>query len=467
MLFSSLEFIFRFLPIFLILYYIVPKKFRNLVLFFGSLCFYALGELKYIPLILMSMVLNYIVACFVGRAKEKGSQGTVWLVLGLIYNFSMLFFFKYANFFFTGVEALTGNRIHFPDVTMALPLGISFYTFTIVSYLVDVYRNEVIAEKNFLKVGTYLCMFPQLLSGPIVRFEEISGQLAERKCTAARFESGLKIFTVGLGYKVILANQLSTLWNSIQTIGFESISTPLAWFGVLSYSLQIYFDFNGYSLMAIGVGEMLGFTLPVNFAHPYMAKSVSEFWRRWHITLGQWFKNYVYIPLGGNRKGKLRQIFNLLVVWLLTGLWHGAGLNFLLWGLYLFLFIACEKLILKPILARKPVLSRIYLLFVIGLSWMLFAITDFHELAIYFSRLFPFLSKHKGIAVNSADIIKQMKSYGLFIIVGIFLSTPVAMRWYIKNKKSRVCITILLVVFWYSIYLLAIGSNNPFLYFSF
>lgn len=467
MLFSSLEFIFRFLPIFLIIYCIVPKKFQNLVLFFGSLCFYALGELKYIPLILMSVGINYIIACFIGRAKEKASLGTVWLVLGLIYNISMLFFFKYANFFFAGVEALTDHRIYIPDITMTLPLGISFYTFTIVSYLVDVYRKDVMAEKNILKVGTYVCMFPQLLSGPIVRFQEMSGQLAERKCTIARLESGLKIFTVGLGYKVILANQLSTLWNSIQTIGFESISTPLAWFGVLSYSLQIYFDFNGYSLMAIGVGEMLGFTLPVNFAHPYMAKSVSEFWRRWHITLGQWFKNYVYIPLGGNRKGKLRQIFNLFVVWFLTGLWHGAGLNFLLWGFYLFLFIACEKLLLKPILERNSVLSRVYLLFVIGLSWMIFAITDFHELSIYFTRLFPFLSKQGGIAVNSADIIKQMKTYGIFIILGIFLSTPIAMRWYIKKKKSRICITILVAVFWYSVYLLAIGSNNPFLYFSF
>lgn len=467
MLFSSLEFIFRFLPIFLILYYIVPKKFQNIVLFLGSLCFYALGELRYLPLLLMSVVVNYVLASLIGQSKVKGSQGTLWLIFGLIYNLGLLFFFKYTNFFLSGVEALVRGRIHFPEVTVGLPLGISFYTFTSISYLVDVYRKDSFVEKKFLNVATYLCMFPQLLSGPITRYSEISGQFTERACTPARFESGLKIFTVGLGYKVILANQLSTLWNSIQTIGFESISTPLAWFGVLSYSLQIYFDFNGYSLMAIGIGEMLGYTLPVNFAHPYMAKSVSEFWRRWHITLGQWFRDYVYIPLGGNRKGIARQVFNLFIVWLLTGLWHGAGLNFLLWGLYLFLFIACEKLILKPILARNRVLSRIYLLVVIGLSWMLFAITDFHELGIYFARLFPFLAKQGGIAVNSADIIKQMKSYGVLMILGIFFSTPVAMRWYIKNKRSGICITILLVVFWYSIYLLAIGSDNPFLYFSF
>lgn len=467
MLFSSLEFIFRFLPCFLILSYITPKKMRNLVLFVGSIFFYALGELKYVPLILMSVAVNYLVAWGMGKKWEKGKTKTVWLLLGFFYNLGMLFFFKYANLFFSWMEVCTHGRLVLPKVTATLPLGISFYTFTSMSYLIDVYRKKISYERNVLRFATYLCMFPQLLSGPIVRYSDLSDQLEERRYHSGRFESGLKIFTVGLGYKVILANQLATLWNSIETIGFVSISTPLAWLGVLSYSLQLYFDFNGYSLMAIGIGEMLGFTLPVNFAHPYMARSVSEFWRRWHITLGAWFKDYIYIPLGGNRKGRIRQIFNLLIVWLLTGLWHGAGMNFLLWGFYLFVFITLEKLLLQPVLSRSQFFSRIYLLLAIGLSWMLFAITDFNELGIYFSRLFPHLTKIQGIMVNHADILKQLKSYGVLLMLGIFFCTPFPMRWYIKNKNRFVCILFLTVIFWYAVYLLTLGNNNPFLYFRF
>lgn len=467
MLFSSLEFLFRFLPIFFIVYYIVPRKCQNIVLFLGSIWFYALGDLHYLPLLLISLLINYGLARWIGRSENTSIQKKIALSLGLCYNIGMLFVFKYANFFIQSLETITEGRLQLPHIHLTMPLGISFYTFTIVSYLVDVYRNEIEAQRNILMVGTYFMMFPQMLSGPIVRFEEIHSQYKARTCTWSRCENGLKIFTIGLGYKVILADQLATLWNSIQTIGFESISTPLAWFGVLSYSLQIYFDFNGYSLMAIGVAEMLGFTLPANFAHPYMAKSVSEFWRRWHMTLGRWFKLYVYIPLGGNRKGTLKLIRNLFLVWLLTGLWHGAGLNYLLWGLYLFLFVACEKAFLQRILDRNKLISHIYLLFVIGLSWMLFAITNLHDLSVYLTRLLPFLSSHTGIVVNTSDIIKHIKSYGIFIAIGAFLSTPIAMRWYIRNKKSKACILLLWIVFWYSVYRLALGSNNPFLYFSF
>jgi len=467
MLFSSLEFIFRFIPCFLIIYYLVPKKARNLILLLGSLIFYALGEFRYVPLILLSAVINYCAAIQVQKCTQNKSQRNLWYGLGLVYDLGMLFIFKYANFFMKGIEVVTHHAASVPIVTAALPLGISFYTFTSVAYLTDVYRGEIEAEQSVVRFGTFFCMFPQLLSGPIVRYSEIESTLYDRRGGLGRVESGLKIFTVGLGYKVILANQLGTLWNSIQTIGFESISTPLAWLGMLGFSLQIYYDFSGYSLMAIGVGEMLGFSLPVNFAHPYMSHSVGEFWRRWHITLGNWFKRYVYIPLGGNRCSKPRQVLHLLVVWLLTGLWHGAGMNFLLWGLYLFVIIALEKLLLQSWLAKSPVVSRVYLLIVIGISWMLFAITDLSELGMFFTRLFPFLSCKGGIAVNHADFMKQLSSYGVLLVLGMICSTPLPMPWYIRYKNNSVCVIGLLGVFWYSIYLLALGSNNPFLYFRF
>lgn len=467
MLFSSLEFLFRFLPIFLFLYYIVPKKFRNWVLFVGSVAFYALGEVKYVPLIFLAIFVNYLCGQGMERAKQKEASGRIWLVLGLLYHFGLLFFFKYTNYFFQELSTLFRGSITFPQINVELPLGISFFTFASASYLCDVHQNKIPAERKIAKLALYSFMFPQLLSGPIVRYQEFQKQVEDRTCSFQRVESGLKIFVTGLAYKVILANQLSTLWNSIQTIGFESISTPLAWMGMISYSLQLYFDFCGYSLMAIGVGEMLGFQLPINFAHPYMARSVTEFFRRWHITLGAWFRDYIYIPLGGNRKGRTRQILNLAVVWILTGLWHGAGNHFILWGGYLFFFITLEKLVLQKFLGKHNVIARIYLLLVIAISWMIFVIPDLGQLGIYFARLFPFLSRTHGIAVNALDYIKQLKSYGVLLLLGIFLATPIPMRWYIKWKNHPMFVGLFLVVFWYCVYLIALGNDNPFLYFQF
>lgn len=467
MLFSSLEFLFRFLPIFLFLYYIVPMKFRNGILFAGSVVFYALGEVKYVPLLFLAILVNYLCGLGMERAKQKETSGRAWLILGLLYHFGLLFFFKYTNFFFQELSDLLRGSITLPQVNVELPLGISFFTFASASYLCDVYLEKIPAERRITRLSLYSFMFPQLLSGPIVRYQELHKQVENRNYSFQRVESGLKIFVIGLSYKVILADQLSTLWNSIQTIGFESISTPFAWMGMISYSLQLYFDFSGYSLMAIGVGEMLGFQLPVNFAHPYMARSVSEFFRRWHITLGDWFRDYVYIPLGGNRKGRIRQIFNLAVVWILTGLWHGAGNHFILWGCYLFFFIMLEKLVLQKFLGKYNVISRIYLLLVIALSWMIFVIPDLNQLGIYIARLFPFLSGNHGIAVNALDYVKQLKSYGVLLLLGIFLATPIPMRWYIKWKNHPIFVILFLAIFWYCVYLVTLGNNNPFLYFRF
>jgi alginate O-acetyltransferase complex protein AlgI len=307
-------------------------------------------------------------------------------------------------------------------------------------------------------------MFPGLISGPIVSYANMSSQIMSRRYTLKQFDKGLKLFIIGLGFKVLIANRIAILWNDIQTIGFESISTPLAWLGAVGYSLQLYFDFHGYSLMAIGVGHMLGFTLPDNFSHPYISKSVTEFWRRWHMTLGNWFKNYVYIPLGGNRVGTVRLMFNLLVVWMLTGLWHGASWNFVLWGFALFTFICIEKLFLKQYLDQSKVISRVYLLTVMPLTWMLFAITKFSDIKIYFGRLFGVVP---GVYVNAYDFIKYLNIYKGLFIVGIFFSMPFAWKWYNKHENSIPVIVFLFALFWYSIYQLANGINNPFLYFKF
>jgi alginate O-acetyltransferase complex protein AlgI len=349
-------------------------------------------------------------------------------------------------------------------LAVALPLGISFYTFQIVSYIVDVYRGEIEAEKSLLRLGLYLCMFPQLTSGPIVKYSVVSAQLKSRRDTIENLESGLKLFTIGLGFKVLIADRIGLLWNDIQTIGFESISTPLAWLGTYGYTLQLYFDFYGYSLMAIGVGKMMGFTLPDNFNHPYMSKSISEFWRRWHMTLGNWFKNYVYIPLGGNRRGTLRLVLNLLIVWLFTGLWHGANWNFILWGWALFLLICMEKLFLKKVLEKLTIIPRLYVLTAIPMTWMLFAIAKLSDIRIYFGRLFSVIP---GICVNTNDFMKYFGIYKWYFAAGIFFCLPFAWKWYVKHEKSIICTVLLFAVFWYSIYQLANGLNNPFMYFRF
>ena len=330
MVFSSFVFLFRFLPVFLMIYFIAPEKFRNLVLFAGSIAFYTYGEAAYVLLLLASVVINYLIGVEMNSQWARGSDISrrVLLFTALFYDFGMLFFFKYSG------------------MTEKLPLGISFYTFQIAAYVIDVYWKKVPEERSFINLGTYLTMFPQLIAGPIVNYAEVNKSLRKRTVTFAEFEQGIRILIIGLGAKVIIADRIGMLWNSVQTIGFNSISTKLAWLGAIAYSMELYFDFSGYSMMAIGLGKMLGFQIPVNFRFPYISKSITEFWRRWHITLGRWFRDYVYIPLGGNRRGKGRTLFNLFVVWSLTALWHGADYNFLIWGGMLLGLMFIEKLFL-------------------------------------------------------------------------------------------------------------------------
>ncbi len=472
MVFSSLSFIFAFLPAFLALYYCVPAKSKNTLLFLGSLLFYSFGEPFYILLIFASTVLNYLFGLGIARYKRGRAERLFLFWIALLYNFGLLLFFKYANFFLENINLLLkvcGIHWQFFRLNVSLPLGISFYTFQIVSYIIDVYRDKVKADKSFVSLGAYICMFPQLIAGPIVVYSDISESLKERKISIENIDRGLKTFIIGLGYKVIIANRIGTLWNEVCTIGFESISTPLAWLGAFAYSMQLYFDFWGYSVMAIGLGDMLGFTMPENFRYPYTARSVTEFWRRWHITLGSWFREYVYIPLGGNRKGTLRTIANLFVVWLLVGFWHGAAWNFVLWGLLIFVLLVIEKTVTLRFLNGNNIvawlLSHLYVMLYIPVSWIIFAITDFSELRVYLLKMFPFFG---GVqAAPLTDFWRLLEIYAPLLIASVIFSLSSPMKLFEKVRDKALGIILLLVVFWYAVYLLAIGINNPFLYFRF
>lgn len=450
MVFSSFEFLFRFLPVFLVIYYVTPKKFRNHVLFAGSILFYALGEAEYVFLLLASVLINYVLGRLMYRdaMEGRGTRQRAILLLALCYDFGMLFFFKYSG------------------CADELPLGISFYTFQIAAYIIDVYRGIVPAERSVIKLGTYLTMFPQLVAGPIINYSEVRTALCGRTITLEDFEEGTKLLAIGLGAKVIIADRIGMLWNSIQTIGFASISTPLAWMGVFAYTIELYFDFAGYSMMARGLGRMLGFEIPVNFRHPYMSKSVSEFWRRWHITLGRWFREYVYIPLGGNRRGRVRTFFNLAVVWVLTALWHGADYNYLIWGGALLFFLMLEKLLLNQWLEKSRVLGHLYVLVVVPLTWVPFAVTDVKQIGIYFTRLFPFQGD-TGTVINANDYVKYMTDYWPLFLMGILFATPIPSALYkIYGKKwvGSVAVSLIMLL---GIYYLAISTNNPFMYFNF
>ncbi|MBR6969028.1 MAG: MBOAT family protein [Ruminococcus sp.] len=513
MVFSSLEFIFIFLPVFMIAYaasrkeirdffilagsiaagivtfralrihnplhvflfilaaiavalaaYIASQKnYRNLVIFAGSVVFYSFGVKKpvYIMLFLLTVLLNFIVGQFIEHSRYLKKP---WLAFGILFNFWWLIFFKYWTFGTENINHFFHQSFTVKDII--LPIGISFYTFQNVSYIIDVYRGKAKAEKNLVSYGAYITMFPQLIAGPIVTFDHVAKNLKSRTHTVQKVEDGLKTFTIGLGYKVLIANQIGGLWSDISMIGYESISSRLAWMGIFAYSFQLYFDFCGYSLMAIGLGKIMGFELPKNFDHPYMSLTMTEFWRRWHMTLGSWFRDYIYIPLGGNRKGEGRMVFNMFVVWLFTGLWHGASWNFVLWGLVLFIIIMTEKFWTGKTLNRIKPLGHAYMLLIIPLTWLLFAVTDFHQLGIYFKRLLPFIPQ-KSIAVKADDYITHWKTYWKYFTAAIIFSTRLPEAIYKKMKHSVLTALVLLAVFWASVYCMYKGLDDPFMYFRF
>lgn len=478
MVFSSIDFLVRFLPVFLIVYYLVPEsitfgiKLRNIILLIGSIVFYAFGEPIFVFLMVISITVNYFIArridYYKDRVRDKKKRKRL-LIMSAVINIGLLFFFKYVNFVIANISFIAGifGAPEIPYINLALPIGISFYTFQILSYVVDVYYERYEAETDFIKLGAYISMFPQLIAGPIVRYPEVRNKLENREFHAAAFDRGLKIFVFGLAYKVIIANNIGTMWTDIERVGYENISTPYAWLGAFAYSFQIYFDFYGYSLMAIGLGMMLGFKLPANFKDPYASKSATEFWQRWHMTLGNWFKEYIYIPLGGNRHGSFKKYRNLFVVWLLTGLWHGAAWNFIIWGLGYYIIISLEKAFYKDYLDKSKVLSRLYMLLIIPVSWVIFAISDISRLLVYLTRMFPFFAVSYDSNVNTSDFIRHGKDYIPFFIIAIIFCIPKVNSYVLKIRKNWLGTVIAFILFVVCIYYLSLGMDNPFLYFRF
>ena len=455
MVFSSIMFIFRFLPIMFIIYYLTPKKFKNLSLLILSLVFYSWGEPKYFIIMLLSIGVDYSISIFIEKYRGKKIITNVLLFCSLIFNLGMLILFKYLNFFIENINLVLGTSLSL--IYLTLPLGISFYTFQTMSYTIDVYRGKIKAERNIINFGAYVCLFPQLIAGPIVKYSDIKNELKNRKIKVNQVEEGITEFIIGMGKKVLIANNIGLLWNEIQELGINYVSTPLLWLGVIAFSFQIYFDFSGYSSMAIGLGKMLGFDFPENFNFPYISRSITEFWRRWHITLGAWFKEYVYIPMGGNRLGKNRTILNLFIVWFLTGFWHGAKYNFIIWGLYFFFLIVIEKVFLMNYLNKYKIFSHIYAIVFIVFGWALFSFEDLLSIKYLFQMEF------------SWDFIYYLRNYFLVMIIAILGSTKLINNIYerfIKKNKSLECL-VLMIVFTLSVAYLVDSTYNPFLYFRF
>lgn len=464
MVFSSLVFMFAYLPITLLAYYLVPRQGRNIFLFIVNLIFYGWGEPKLVLLMVFNIFFNYIGGWLVDKYRADAKKKKLFLILTCVLDIDILAVFKY-----TGMITETLNMLPFlniPELQISLPIGISFYTFQTMSYVIDVYRDDAPVSKNFINFGTYVALFPQLIAGPIVRYRDVAEQLVNRRETLEMFTRGVKLFMVGLAKKVIIANTMGTLTTNIFATTDEN-GVVGTWVGMIAYTFQIYFDFSGYSDMACGLGNMMGFEFLKNFNYPYIAKSITDFWRRWHISLSTWFKEYVYIPLGGNRKGVKRQILNLLIVWGLTGLWHGAAYNFVLWGLYYGLLLILEKFVLKKFLDRLPsFVQHIYTLFIIIIGWGLFYFTDVGQLGEFMVDLFNF-----GNGICGDQAFNLIMSNLPMLIIAAVASTPLATMLYTRFEHTRFmwipetlyCMGVLAV----STASLVNQSYNPFLYFRF
>ena len=458
MVFSSILFIFRFLPIAMILYFLTPNKYKNLTLLLISLTFYSWGEPKYFLIMVASIFVDYFVSRGIEKSRNNKKVSIALLSISIVFNLGMLFFFKYFNFFLENVNNILELSLKYVKIT--LPLGISFYTFQTMSYTMDVFLGKVKAEKNIINFGAFVCLFPQLIAGPIVKYTDINVELKHRKIDMKQIQDGIELFILGLGSKVLIANNMGAFWSEIEGKGFAGVGTVIAWISVLAFAFQIYFDFSGYSLMAIGLGKILGFNFPRNFNYPYISKSITEFWRRWHITLGSWFKEYVYIPLGGNRVGRSRLYINLFIVWFLTGFWHGASYNFILWGLYFFILISIEKAVLLKFLEKHKIISHIYSIFFILLGWAIFAVVDLGQLKILLKEMF-------SISKNN-QWMYYVRNYGITFIIATVLSTPIVKNIYNKVIKSDILNTfILMIIFLLCIAYLVDATYNPFLYFRF
>lgn len=468
MVFSSLIFIFLFLPITILTYYICPRNLKNFVLLIASLIFYGWGEPIYIFLMIVSTIFSYITGLIINKFRHCKRISLAVFMLSIIVNLGILCFFKYYGFLVDNINSIFNLNIVVNK--LPLPVGISFYTFQTMSYIIDVYLDKVSVQKNIISFGTYITMFPQLVAGPIVKYGDIAKQLDNRKESLASFGEGAEIFIIGLAKKVLLANNIGVLWSGIKATPLGEISIISAWLGIIGFTFQIYFDFSGYSDMAIGLGKMFGFELMENFNYPYISKSVTEFWRRWHISLGSWFREYVYIPLGGNKIGKLKQYRNLFIVWFLTGFWHGASWNFIFWGLYFGFFVTIEKIfLLKWLQSKSKFISHIYTLLIVIVGWVLF---EFDSMTVCMSFIKVMFGFGGNTLLDSNAIYYLYTNLILFVIL-VICSTPLPKKiiLYIKNNLklwSAIIIPLiyLLLLFISTAYLVN-ESYNPFLYFKF
>lgn len=467
MLFSSVTFIFYFLPITFILYYMVPNKAKNYILLLVSMIFYAWGGLLYFPLLIVSIMMNYIFGLNIEKYKDNKQKSKIVLICSIIFNILFLGVFKYSNFIVDNINIFFNTSFNIP--TIELPIGISFYTFQAMSYVIDVYRKDGKVQKNIFYLALYISMFPQLVAGPIVRYETVDKQIEKRSYSFDKFNLGLERVVKGLFKKVIISNTIGELASIIYGLPYAEMTVATAWIGAIAYTFQIYFDFSGYSDMAIGLGKMLGFDFLENFNYPYISKSVSEFWRRWHISLGSWFKDYVYIPLGGSRNGSVKLYRNLAIVWLITGVWHGASWNFILWGVYFGVFIILERAFLQNILNKLPnVIQHIYLMIIVIFGWVLFSQEDIAS-TIEYIKVMLGLGNYKIINDYTVFYIKE---YWIIICIAIVSSIPILQQ--IKNLDIKIRkiidltrpIVIILSFTLVTIYLLN-STFNPFIYFNF
>ncbi len=470
MVFSSLEFLLAFLTVTLLVYFVVPLKLRNIVLLVVSLIFYGWGEPVYVFLMIFTITVDYIFGLLVERAQKRDDpkRARLHLILSVVINLAILGFFKYYNFFVSNLRLIPGLD-WLPLLDLELPIGISFYTFQALSYVIDVYRRDTGAQHNIASFGAYVTLYPQLIAGPIVRYKDVDDQLAVREHSVPLFAEGCRTFIAGMGKKILLANTAGQLWEYFRAIPTDERTVAAAWMGMLCYAFQIYFDFSGYSDMAIGLGKMIGFRFIENFNYPYISKSITEFWRRWHMSLSTWFRDYVYIPLGGNRCSKLKQLRNIFVVWFLTGFWHGASWNYILWGIYYFVLLMIEKTFLLDKLKKAPAfVSHIYTLFFILFGWLLFVFEDLSAGFVWLGNMFGVGTIQ---AVSAGDVYNLVRNLAFFVILAV-AATPLPKKLYRKltekSNSARIVasaggIVMLLVCMAY----LVDSSFNPFLYFRF
>lgn len=466
MVFSSIVFLYIFLPIMLLLYFIVPSKFKNAIMILASLVFFAWGEIRYIFIMLLLAIMDFFCGRKITQYQDNKKKRLLYLLIDVIVNLLILFFFKYADFIISNINTITG--LNLPLLNIPLPIGVSFNTFQSLSYIIDVYKGTVKCEKSFYNYLTYTTLFPQIIAGPIVRYETVDEELETKNISLDNFSKGMKRFIIGLGKKVLIANNVGALWHTIEIGNYSELSALFAWTGIVAFALQIYFDFSGYSDMAIGLAKIFGMDFDENFNYPYISRSITEFWRRWHITLSSWFKDYIYIPLGGNRKGFAKQIRNILIVWFLTGAWHGASWNFILWGVYFGIILILEKLFILKLLEKLPkILRHLYSIVLILVGWAIFAFEDLSKVINYIKAMFT-----NNIIYNS-EALYYFNNYIFIIVIGIICSIPLWKKLKekidSKNSKALEFVTSLgyVAILILSTASLVTDSFNPFLYFRF